>query len=227
MTAERYILKLYVTGMTSRSARAIENLQALLRETSGGALRPAGHRRLPAARAGADGADRCGSDADQETAAAIAAADRRHVRRGAGPRRTRHSSTPVKMEREHGSGGRLERSAADRGAHRDDWRKRKRRCARCARAKSMRSSYRGRGRAGLHAAQRRAALPQSRRGDAGRRGHPDHRRRHRLLQPPVRDARCGAAGGSDRQALDRFISGSDRVAFAVLRKAAPASAGHG
>ncbi len=27
MTAERYILKLYVTGMTPRSARAIENLQ--------------------------------------------------------------------------------------------------------------------------------------------------------------------------------------------------------
>ena len=27
MTAERYILKLYVTGMTTRSAHAIENLQ--------------------------------------------------------------------------------------------------------------------------------------------------------------------------------------------------------
>jgi circadian clock protein KaiB len=28
-TAERYVLKLYITGMTSRSARAIENLQGI------------------------------------------------------------------------------------------------------------------------------------------------------------------------------------------------------
>ena len=32
LAAERYVLRLYVTGMTARSARAIKNLQAICRE---------------------------------------------------------------------------------------------------------------------------------------------------------------------------------------------------
>ncbi len=80
---ERYVLRLYVTGMTPRSTRGVRRHQGHLRGAPAGTLRPGSDRHLPASRTGEGRADHRRAHAGQETAGAPAAVDRRPVRQGA------------------------------------------------------------------------------------------------------------------------------------------------
>ena len=91
--AERYVLRLYVTGMTPRSTRAIKNLRAICDEHLEGRydLEVVDIYQQPAADEGR--ADHRGADAHQAPSAADAQDHRRHVTPRPCPARTRsHSS---------------------------------------------------------------------------------------------------------------------------------------
>ena len=89
---DRYVLRLYVTGMTPRSARAVKNLQAICDEYLDGRydLEVIDIYQQPVLDEGR--ADHRRADAHQEAAAADAPDHRRHVEQGARAAGTRPRS---------------------------------------------------------------------------------------------------------------------------------------
>ena len=180
---EQYVLRLYVTGMTPRSTRAIRCRARHLRGVSRGPLRSRDHRRLSAA-----GADHATSRSSRrptlvkDRPIARAPDHRRHVEPGAragGPRPARSSDRMniddldiEELRDPPDRGGEQPAGHLQRRDRRVAARRRKRRTAR------------------IHAAQRRRAVPRARRAHAGRRRHALRDRRHRLLQPAFRGPRC-------------------------------------
>jgi circadian clock protein KaiB len=75
----KYVLRLYIAGMTPRSRRAIENIKKISEEELHGRYELE-IRRLPAAGARRHGADNSGADAHQETAPSVKEGYRRSLR---------------------------------------------------------------------------------------------------------------------------------------------------
>ncbi len=75
-----YVLRLYVTGTTPQSVRAIANIKKLCEDTPERALRAGCGRSIPTAPTGAGRADHRRADAHQEIAAPTAPYHRRYVK---------------------------------------------------------------------------------------------------------------------------------------------------
>ena len=188
--AERYVLRLYIAGLTPRSTLAIQNIRKICEEHLEGRydLQVVDIYQQPGA--GRGRADHRRPDAGQETAAAPAPVHRRHEQHRPHPRR--HGLADGRGEARGGGAGsqvamtpppqnEAERLAGKRRAARPAGGGR----GNPARHPLRRGGRAGDGRGGLYPQRRRDPLPRPHRADVRRRRHAGGRRHRALRQPPL------------------------------------------